>query len=270
MMRSPMRTSNDKVIFGKKELRGSRLRCLIFTSGSRKQVAHRLTTLIEPYAEVDESRDQWMPRGFLEPDEAKLGDDSIFLSVDQRRKVTDWWLAVKEGANTPNWDIVSTCTVQGRNGLVLVEAKAHVTELSVDGKRDPKTANGEKNDCQIVKAVADADKKLNAVLPGFSLSTNSHYQLCNRFAWACKIVSLGMPVILVYLGFLSAEDMADRGQPFRTADEWSKALLGHGRGIVPDDAWNQRLEIDGTPMWPLIRAVYLRWEALSFVDRSAT
>ena len=65
-------TSNDgrRVTYDKKDLRGSRLRCLILTSGSREQVANRLTRLVEPYAEIDAQRDTWMPRGFLEPKES--------------------------------------------------------------------------------------------------------------------------------------------------------------------------------------------------------
>ena len=33
------------------------------------------------------------------------------------------------------------------------------------------------------------------------ISHESHYQLANRLAFACKITSLGIPTVLVYLGF---------------------------------------------------------------------
>ena len=67
-------TSNDgrRVTFDKKDLRGSRLRCLILTSGSLEQVGHRLTRLVEPYAEIHAQRNTWMPRGFLDPKESTL------------------------------------------------------------------------------------------------------------------------------------------------------------------------------------------------------
>jgi hypothetical protein len=200
----------------------------------------------------------------LEPDETKLGEDSIFLSVDQRRKVTDWWLAVKKGANTPNWDIVSTCTIGNQRGLILVEAKAHGGELKPD---DRCSASDTDNLNRIAKAIREANSGLNTIIPGWALSTELRYQLCNRFAWSWKIATLGVPVILIYLGFLNAEEMADQGQPFQSASEWTEALLGYARGIVPDGAWNQRLEIDGTQMWPLIRAMNLRCEVLGSPDR---
>ena len=44
--------SRKKVEFDPKELRGSRLRCLMLTSGSRRQVAERLTDLVALYARV--------------------------------------------------------------------------------------------------------------------------------------------------------------------------------------------------------------------------
>ena len=44
----------------------------------------------------------------------------------------DWWLAERRGdPPTPNWDIASTCTVDVRKGMHLVEAKAHNQELKI-------------------------------------------------------------------------------------------------------------------------------------------
>ena len=260
-----MAKCNDKVIFGKKELRGSRLRCLMLSAIPRTQAARCLTELVQPYGVVDVTRDQWMPRGFLEAEEAKLGEVSIFLDEDQRKNVTDWWLAVKKGANTPNWDIASTCTIEDHPGLVLVEAKAHGAELSGAGKM----AGNDKNDRSIRAAILQANEGLNQLDSGWNLNADTHYQLCNRFAWGWKIASLGVPVILVYLGFLNAEEMVDRGEPFHSADEWADLVRGHAGGIVPNCAWNTRLEINGTPMCALIRAVDLRWVPSSGEDRSA-
>ncbi|HEY6267088.1 MAG TPA: hypothetical protein VIX11_02230 [Candidatus Acidoferrum sp.] len=89
-----------------------------------------------------EARDFWMPSPLLNAngewdansvEEAKLGDSigesRNFFSPDQREEVTRWWLAVRERANTPNWDIASSCTIDEKPGLLLVEAKAHRAEL---------------------------------------------------------------------------------------------------------------------------------------------
>jgi len=197
-----------------------------------------------------------MPRGFLYPDEAKLGETTGFLSEEQRKVVTTWWLKVTRNANTPNWDIVSTCNMDGQPGLILLEAKAYDKELKQNDKCNSSNAD---NLEQIGKAIRKANVGLNAILPGWGLSQDSHYQLCNRFAWSWKISTLGVPVILVYLGFLNVEEMIDKGQPFQSAIDWADTIQRQAHGIVPDRAWNTRLEINGTPMCALIRAVDLRW-----------
>jgi len=241
-----------------RDLRGSRLRCLLLMDQPARTVARLLTELVRPHAEVSPN-DFWMPRGLMQPEEAKLGETPGFLSEEAREAVTAWWLAKRAGANTPNWDIVCTSTIDGRQGLILVEAKAHSAELCDDGKSTGSIANEQ----SIRAAVRQASDGLNEQSPGWGLTADSHYQLCNRFAWGWKIATIGVPVILIYLGFLNAEEMADQGQPFPTAGEWADAVQSYARGIVPTGAWGQRLDIKGTPLRPLIRAIDLRWKVLN-------
>jgi hypothetical protein len=192
-----------------------------------------------------------MPNGISGPDEAKLGGTPQFLSAAHQEAVTSWWLAVRQHANTPNWDIVSTATIDGNRGLVLVEAKAHDTEM----KRGGKPPGRAENDARIETACTEASRSLNSILDGWSLSVKSHYQLCNRFAWAWKIASLGVPVVLVYLGFIGATEMTDQGIPFVDADHWNRLVRSHCQGIVPDAAWDKPLQIAGTPLHAMIRSM---------------
>src|SRR5437016_2416652 len=109
---------------------GSRPRCVLLTHGTDQEVAARLTSLVVPHAVVEPGRHVWAPRGFLDPAEVKLGEGAPFLSTEERNIIMNWWLAVRHPrANTPNWDIVSQANIGGREGLVLVEAKAHDEEL---------------------------------------------------------------------------------------------------------------------------------------------
>ena len=258
-----MAASRTSVALLARDFYGSRLRCLMLTHQPDAVVARLLTELIEPFGVVEVGRDYWMPRGFLSPDEARLGESPGFLSSAQQQTVTTWWLAEPRYANTPNWDIASTCTIDDRPGLVLVEAKAYSAELSSAGKSTPRTPNGLENHDQITHRVAEASRKLNALLPGFSLSASLHYQLCNRLVWSWKVATLGVPVVLVYLGFLNAEEMAHRGRPFGSVCEWEGVVREQARGIVPDAAWDRRLDMDGTPIIPLIRTMALLWSAPS-------
>ena len=42
-----------------------------------------------------------------------------------------------------------------------------------------------------------------------------------------KPASLGIPVVLLYLGFLKAQDMAGEGPLFRSEAEWTGILKDH-------------------------------------------
>lgn len=251
-----MPASDGKVTFQKKDLKGSRLRCLMLTSLPRKKVAHYLTELIRPHGTVEHETDCWMPQGFLQPDEARLGETERFLKPMEIASVTDWWLAVKPRANTPNWDLVASCTIDGKKGLILVEAKAHKSELNSGGKAKPASENGKENHEHIRAAIEEANSSLNTHGSGWALSRDTHYQLCNRFAWSWKLASLGIPVVLVYLGFLNADEMPS---PFPTADSWNNAVRTYSSSIIPDNAWESKLMVDKTPFYPIIRSLDLQF-----------
>jgi hypothetical protein len=146
---------SDGLSFRRREFKGSRLRCLIATSLADREVAAFLNSLVEPHARIT-VEDTWQPRGFLEGDEARLGEAVKFLAPGQREDLTAWWLSVREHANTPNWDIVSTCRIGGQKGLVLVEAKAHATELHRDGK----SPGNAENHTRIQLAISEANDAL--------------------------------------------------------------------------------------------------------------
>ena len=129
----------------------------------------------------------------------------------------------------------------------MVEAKAHAGELKPD---DRCGATDEDNRERIRDAIGDAGRNLGE---GWRLSIDSHYQLSNRFAWAWKVASLGVPVVLVYLGFLNADEM---GQPFTSHDAWERCLLAYSDETVPRTVWNSgQIQVNGVPVIPLIRSV---------------
>ena len=174
--------------------------------------------------------------------EARVGRDPRFLSADRRHTLTRWWLAKQRGA-VPNWDIASTASISGQQGLLLVEAKAHDRELSAAGK-PPGNAD---NDRQIRSALAEANRALSATIPGWSLSCETHYQLANRIAWAWRIATEGTPVVLIYLGFLNAREMSDCGAILSSHAHWQRGLLDHSKAVVPHDAWDRIIPTASAP-----------------------
>jgi len=189
--------------------------------------------------------------------EARIDRDDGFVALTVRQALVEWWLAVARPASrTPQWDVASTCSIEGRSGLVLVEAKAHSNELSTAGKPKPHSENGWKNHDRIGSAIAEASGGLQLTAGGlWTLSRDRRYQLSNRFAWSWKLASLGVLVVLIYLGFLRAEEMAPTGALFQGEDDWEAALRGHARGVCDDACWGMRVDVNGTPLMPLIRAI---------------
>ena len=238
---------------------GSRFRCLALTGLPQGEASALLAKIANGHARVPASG-HWMPQGPRKPNEAKLGELPFLLSDDQRREITAWWLAHPAGANTPNWDIVSECVIDGRDGLMLVEAKAHRGELHCGGKPDDPNASSRSkaNHERIGDAITGANAGLASAshLDGWNISRDSHYQLANRFAWSWKLASLKIPVVLVYLGFLNANDMDKvSGNLFAAPEEWSECVLDHARGIVPELAWNQAIDVGGTPLYASIHSL---------------
>ena len=189
-------------------------------------------------------------------DEARLDCHADFVLPELQHQLQDWWLASKRGANTPNWDLASTCHIDGKKGLLLVEAKAHAAELSTQGKplRKHSSDNSRANHRRIGEAIQQANAGLRGATGGsWNLSRDRHYQLSNRFAWAWKLATLGIPTVLVYLGFLGAEEM--RGW-FRTTADWEQQLRDHASGVVDTSGWDEQHVVNGTPLIPLIRAVH--------------
>ena len=254
-----MNRAERTITFREREFKGSRLRCLLLTSQSATDVSRFLTSLVAPHAQVPIDA-RWAPRGFLEPDEAKLGENPAFLPDAGRDTLTRWWLARSSGANTPNWDIVSTCRVRDRAGLILVEAKAHQGELADDRCG----ATNEDNYRQIEGALLQAETAWNTMIPGFALSAGKHYQLSNRFALAWKLAAMGTPVVLVYLGFLNAGEM-ERGNRVVLRDHarWRDFVVQTARDTVPPGVWDRTFDVNGTALTVLIRSAVVEIDARS-------
>lgn len=243
-----------------KERRGSRARCVLLTQGTREEVAKRLTALVAPHVVVNAERHAWAPNGPSNPAEGKLSETPPFLSDEQREEISNWWLAVRHpAANTPNWDIISQATIGGREGLILVEAKAHDKELtkeeggkSFDAKASEDSPSNHKG---IGTCIDEASHALSSASSlAWHLSRDSHYQMSNRFAWSWKVTTMGIPVVLVYLGFLNADEMQDRGLPFTSHEQWEKLVASQSQTLFPEAVWGKAWSVNGTELIPLIRS----------------
>lgn len=252
--------------------KGSKPRCHWMTHGLHEQVAHRLTKLIEPWGHVS-STDRWMPEGFANTAEAELHSAPRLLNSTISKQLQNWWLvSVISKSRTPNWDIASTCTVtiegEHKSGLLLVEAKAHDEELNkeeVGKKWDEGIASegSKKNHIQIGEAICSAcDGLHNTTSLEWKISRDRNYQMSNRFAWSWKLTELGIPVILVYLGFLNAEEMrkGNTQKPFANHVEWESLVKSHSKALFPETVWGKSRTLYGQPFIPLIRSMDIPYD----------
>lgn len=179
-----------------------------------------------------------MPNSSQLNKEAELNDFlKCNFSPELSTEITNWWLEVD--ATTPNWDLISTCTINGARGLLLVEAKAHVNELKNESKEKyldlNASENSKKNHEQIGKAIESANVEIKKQMPEIQISRDKCYQLSNRIAHAWWLADKGIPVVLVYLGILNCEDMKDgKRKLFMKDEDWQECFTNHAKIVGAD------------------------------------
>jgi len=180
-----------------------------------------------------------MPSGWEQSKESRLFDKaSPFLDPGRKDTVRRWWLA-HEG-NTPNWDLIVQAAGRDGPALVLVEAKAKVSEFDCKSKpllyrsEDPEARERTtENHRQIGRAIDEASNALSS--QGICISCEHHYQLSNRIAMAWKLASLGVPSTLVFLGFTGDREIAREGDHFADDDHWRTAFTEYLKGVLPEE-----------------------------------
>jgi hypothetical protein len=141
-------------------------------------------------------------------------------------------------------------------GLLLMEAKAHEGELDWPGKHLSPSANlaSKKNHAQIAGCIHEANSALNKLCDGnFNLKVSSHYQLANRVAYAWKLADLGLPVVLLYLGFTG--DTYFRGDYFHDDAHWQRVMGGYLQGVVSQQFPQRVHKLNGGSIQMLIRSL---------------
>ena len=238
--------------------RGSWPRCILLTHGEPGEVANRLTKLIDKPELIqvvqpqDEDWPHWYPQGkpYWNQGTAtwyglstkihagslpELLAEHISDYAEIQRELLRWWLpepSLHGKTNiTPNFDLASAIRYGNRPGLLLVTAKAHCRELARDGDRC--RSSNQANLEQILTAIAEANADLHQAIANISggkqqnweLRHNQKYEMAARFAWAWKLTTMGIPTVLMYLGFLDADEVplkTEDDHHFRSDQEWHR------------------------------------------------
>jgi hypothetical protein len=181
-----------------------------------------------------------------------------FLTRCQAQCVRDWWLFHKRGSKLPTWDLVIQAEdINKHPALVLVEAKARISELRSDGKKSSKRSQPEAqkrsddNDERIGKAISEAMSFLKHQNPKIHLCKYENYQFCNRIAFSWKLASMGIPVVLVYLGFLGDTGFTDR---IFTKERWTQSVREKTEKNFPFELWAEEIRCGAGSFWFLVES----------------
>jgi hypothetical protein len=214
--------------------RGSRKHILDFVSSH--SYPQTLNTLLKQKAVVSDS-DIHEPKGEQRDNEYEIPDFCLEYcqSWFDIKQLDNWWLPDQpQGirAKGVTWDLISTCHIDSKRGLLLVEAKAHESELDYAGKPfDPNGSSQSRlNHDQISQCLSLASQNLRKRNLAVKISVESHYQLANRIAWAWKLADCGLSVVLLYLGFLGDKYFRDY---LIDADHWQRAMGAYMQGVLP-------------------------------------
>jgi hypothetical protein len=215
---------------------------------------------------VVQADDSYMPVSKDESKEARLETfgPKVLNDAETWTSLKTWWLV--HPGNTPNWDFASACVLEGKRGVLLVEAKANVPELSKAGKRlvgaragkgkaaFAPSSKAKQNDARIREAIAEAGREFTALGVGKAFTAEAHCQLANRLAFTWKLASLRVPVALVYLGFCGDHGLVRIGAPLACEEHWCDLLRGHLSSCVPMNERELRVPVNGVPLWFAMRA----------------
>ncbi|HLF53239.1 hypothetical protein [Flavobacterium sp.] len=196
-----------------------------------------INILLEEVGASISTSDTWIPKNSQNDKEAEL---KTFLTLSHNTQlgaeIQNWWLEIcTPQTRTPNWDLVSTCTINGKPGILLVEAKAHTQELNGGSKgksiSEEASGNSKENHKKIGIAINEANTNLENVISGISISRDKCYQFSNRVAHAWWLANQGIPVVLLYLGFLNSEDMRDKYKVFNSHKDWEDCFINHTKKV---------------------------------------
>jgi hypothetical protein len=112
------------------------------------------------------------------------------------------------------------------------------------------------NDGSVRAANTEAQDWFAQVAGPTTLTADSHYQLANRLASAYKVASVGVPVVLLYLGFTGDTYFRDH---LRDADHWQQLVRRYLHAVVPPDLPGRELRhVSGGSLTLLVGALPVR------------
>ena len=200
-----------------------------------------MNSILHPFNASLTNKETLQPKGYIDDSEYGLqfyiGVNKLSDKFNQLESFNflSWWNP--HGGKDPTWDMLSMCEINGKQGILLVEAKAHISEFDFNGKPfNPNSSTGSlDNHKNIESRISQANTSLNQSNAGFGISIDTHYQLSNRVAFAWQLNQLSIPVALLYLGFTGDTYFNDY---FLDEVHWKQEFNKYIENVVPKEFIN--------------------------------
>ena len=89
-----------------------------------------------------------------------------------------------------------------------------------------------------------------------SISRDRCYQLSNRVAHAWWLANEGIPVVLLYLGFLNVQNMNNgKNILFQSPMDWDNCFLTHAKKVGVDALVNQNVVVGKSHFQLLVKSI---------------
>lgn len=207
----------------------------------RSDFVETINSILQPYNVIVLDTNTVQPKGLKDDAEYEL---QFFIDKHNLNQhfpplsnfnFNKWWNP--NGGKAPTWDMVTMCEVNGKKGVLLVEAKAHVGEFDRKPKRlKVNSSQGSVNNHNnIEKRIDKACNSLNISNDGFAIAINKHYQLSNRVTFAWQLSQQKVPVVLFYLGFTGDTYFKDY---FEDDSHWEQEFDKYIENVVPKNFIN--------------------------------
>lgn len=87
---------------------------------------------------------------------------------------------------------------------------------------------------RIKVAIDDVSTQIDKEVSGINISRDKCYQFSNRVAHAWWLANQGIPVVLLYLGFLNSDDLNEeeinrKYKTFTSHKEWNDCFINHAK-----------------------------------------
>ena len=209
-----------------------------------------------------ESTDKFLPLSKNKPKKPNLNN---FLAANYSKEMSaeflNWWLKHPgPSAITPMFDIISTCTIDGKKGILLVEGRVNTGELFYNSIKkilsNLHTDNVMANQVSVENAINEANTSISKTVKDIKLSTENCYQLSSRITEAWWLASKGIPVVLLYVGFLNYEKLSYKTHKIFTTDaEWQDLFKKHTEKVGVDKLLEKSVNCGAASFTTIVRSI---------------